>query len=486
MQNPSQRHKPLERLDRYELLEALRDDGGRIVCKARDPLLARLVAIECVDPAGAPPARAAIERKARLAGGLAHPNIVAVYDAASRPDVAYIATEVVEGRTLRAVLDSDAALAPAAIERIAAQVADGLDFMHRHGIVHADIDPSSVIVLDIGFVKIAYSGNALFALGSAARVDGLRAPSPYTSPEQLTGGALDARSDVFGLGAVLYEMLTRSAPFAGNDPDELARAILSDHPRPPSAVNPAIPSGFDYIVARALSKQAEHRYQSASDMALHLRRWALEEPTFFAVPRASATSVTGTTPHAPARAPPVQSDEDADARNDDALPASQRATTRVRSRRAWLLYGIPAALLTVGTVCSLWRRPTPSLQTSAADVGVEPLTDARPSDPAPVAVRDTAPPATARDQAEPSASLAAPPAPTGMARVRAARVKLAVSPWGEIYVDGRKRGVSPPLRQIDLAPGKHTIEIRNTTFPAWRESIEMRPNTRHRIKYRFR
>src|SRR5262245_46941684 len=137
-----QRHMRIKRLGRYELLEELCRDGEGIVYKARDPLLGRLVAIRTDARRTALPAHDSVapvnvdfERKVRLAGGLAHPNIITVYDAGTSRDVAYIATELVAGETLRDILDRGVELPPAAIERIAAQAADGLDFMHRHAIV---------------------------------------------------------------------------------------------------------------------------------------------------------------------------------------------------------------------------------------------------------------------------------------------------------------------------------------------------------------
>jgi serine/threonine-protein kinase len=440
------------------LLDELIRDGDRIVYRARDPLLGRLVAIEAVarDPV-AHPSAPAFERKVQLAGGLAHPNVVTVYDAAAIHDVAYIATESVEGQTLRDVLDSGVTLPPAVIERIAAQIADGLDFMHRRGIVHGDVNPSSVAVLDIGFVKLSYLGNALFAMGGPLP-GGICATSRYVSPEHVGAAAVDARSDVFSLGSVLYEMLTGVAPFSGSTPRELADAITSEHPRPPSTVNPEIPSRFDYIVARALSKQPEHRYQSAGEMALHLRKWAPEEPTFFTVPRPSSM--------------PVQT----------ALPeASPERSDNVRTRRQWLAYGIPGVVLTVSAAWTMWSRPTPSTESVTSAI----TETSTPGGSALVHVGDAVPSPAGQAEIDP---IATPPAARANALVQrgpAAWLKLAVSPWGEIYVDGQRRGVSPPLTQIELAPGRHRIEIRNASFPPRRESVDVKANARLRIKHKF-
>jgi serine/threonine-protein kinase len=488
MQNPSQRHIRPKRLGRYQVLEELARDADGIVYRARDPLLDRLVAIKTV--ARAPDAQshnADFERKVKLAGGLAHPNIVTVHDAGISRDVAYMAMELVDGATLHDTLHSGVDLQPAAIERIAAQVAVGLEFMHGHAIVHGDVNPCNVVVLAIGFVKISYLGNALFPIGWSMPADRVSPASQYLSPEHVMGGALDARSDVFSLGVVLYEMLTGVAPFSGSTSQQLVDAIRNKHPPPPSVLNPGIPSGFDYIVARALSKQPEHRYQSARDMAQHLRRWALEESTFFAMPRRTATAAHGALAAAAEQAPCVAT---AAAAPSAVLPDStpvRQAT--LRTRRQWLLYGVPAALLTMTTAWTLWSRPTSTqrvlTESPESPNAAVPDTPKTP-DAQPVQVRDASPPTTGSTETQPVISPTSEPPGALVERPPLGRVKLAVTPWGEIYVDGRKRGVTPPLRHIELAPGRHRIEIKNTIFPPRRELVEVRANGQLRIKHKFK
>jgi len=485
MQKPSQRHIRPKRLGRYELLEELTRDGDGFVYKARDPLLDRLVAIKTVARAPGEESRNPdFERKVKLAGGLAHPNIVTVYDAGAARDVAYMAVELVDGDTLRDTLHSGVDLQSAAIERIAAQIADGLDFMHVHGIVHGDVNPSSVVLLNIGFVKISYLGNALFPLGSSMPGDTISAASRYLSPEHVMGGAIDARSDVFSLGVVLYEMLTGVAPFSGGTSHELADAIENKHPQPPSSLNPGIPSGFDYVVAKALSKQPDHRYQSARDMAQHLRRWALEEPTFFAMPRSAAmpAQLPLAVPAEIAQPPGVG----AAAEGPSAVLADtlQVRHASLRTRRQWLLYGVPAAFLTMTAAWTMWSRPA-ATQPSATEnsTGVRP--NAPSTDAQLVHVRDAPPPSMAPTETRPVISAAPEPAAAPLHRPPVGRVKLAVTPWGEIYVDGRKRGVTPPLRHIELAPGRHRIEIKNTIFPSRSQSVEVKANGQLRIKHKF-
>jgi serine/threonine protein kinase len=474
MREPSQRHKRSKRLGRYELLEELSRHGDGVTYKARDPLLGRFVAIKTVArSAAAPPGSGndEFERMVKLAGGLNHPNIVIVYDTGTNRDVAYIATELVDGRTLRAMLDSGSALPPVAIERIVAQVADGLEFTHQHAIVHGDVSPSTLVVLDIGFVKISCLGNALFPMGSRVPQHSTSEASPYVSPEQAMGGVIDARSDVFSLGAVLYEMLTGIAPFSGSTPDELVDAIKSRNPQKPSSVNRNIPSGFDYIVARALSKEPDHRYQRARDMASDLRKWALEEPTFFATPRCLANTAQTTHPEPSGIAKPPE-------------PRAE-GPGKLRTRRQWLLYGVPGALLTFSAGWAVMSRRAPTRQP-----GTEARASTTPATPQSAAVevvqvRNEAP-STAQIEMEPLGSSAADSARTRVETQPKARVNFAVSPWGEIYVDGKRKGVTPPLRQVELAPGKYWIEIKNTIFPPRRQFVEVKANARLRIKHRFK
>src|SRR5438067_6268050 len=226
-------------LGRYELLEELSREVDGVIYKARDPPLDRLVAIKSVELGAGGVSTdlldVAFERKAKLAGPLTHPNIVIVYDMGKSGDVAYMATELLDGQTLREILDSGVTIPPGMIEQIGAEAADGLDFMHQHSIVHGDISPSTIVVLDIGLVKIAHLGNALFPAGSRMPAESVRASPHYMSPEQATGNAIDARSDIFSLGCVGYEMLAGVAPFTGSAVDDVLAQIIHKNPAPPTA-----------------------------------------------------------------------------------------------------------------------------------------------------------------------------------------------------------------------------------------------------------
>ncbi len=268
---------PLTRLDRYEITGTLGLGAMGIVYKAYDPLIERTVAIKTVGWAGLTHDETdefvqRFFREAKSAGRLNHPNIVTIHDIGRSDDLAFITMEFLGDHSLRDILDSGVQLPPSRIAEIGAEIADGLAFAHASGIVHRDIKPANIMVLDNGTVKITDFGVAHFP-GSSAIVDGMGFGSPkYLSPEQLAGKKADSRSDIFSLGAVLYEMLTGKPPFTGDNLVAVANPELtSSAPLLPSSHNHDLPACFDRIVATALEKDPARRYQDAADMATDLR-----------------------------------------------------------------------------------------------------------------------------------------------------------------------------------------------------------------------
>ena len=223
--------RPLE-LGRYRVIEEVTRAAGSVVYKARDPLIDRLVILKTL-AVGLPndegiEFRKRVDRELKSAGRLNHPNIVTIYDVGITDDIVYIATEFIDGRSLRDMLRSGARLMPARAAEIAAQIADGLDFVHERGLVHRNISPDTVMVLRNGVVKITDFGIARPSRGSHTLIADLVASPRYTSPEQVTGEKVDERSDIFSLGAVLYEMLTGVPPFAGGRLHEVAYQVVNN------------------------------------------------------------------------------------------------------------------------------------------------------------------------------------------------------------------------------------------------------------------
>ena len=266
----------ISQLGRYEVLGELGQGAMGIVYKAKDPLIDRVVAIKTINLGLALDEKEEYEERfyqeAKAAGRLNHPNIVTIYDVGRSGDVAYIAMEFLQGRELRDIMNDGGSLQIDQVLDIAAQVAMGLSYAHEHGIVHRDVKPSNIMVIRDGHVKITDFGIARMTSSAVRTQTGMVLGSPkYMSPEQVMGKAIDQRSDIFSLGVMLYEMLTRETPFKGENVNAIMYQTLNAIPAPPSALNSAVPEMINFIVAKALAKTVDDRYQDAKDLANDLR-----------------------------------------------------------------------------------------------------------------------------------------------------------------------------------------------------------------------
>ena len=254
------------------------------VYKALDPVIGRTVAIKTLTAGLGEEELAEFKRRflreARTAGRVSHPNVVTIYDVGEVDGTPFIAMEYVEGRTLRTVLDAEGVLAPERACRIAVQVAAGLAAAHKLFIVHRDVKPANVMITPGAPVKLMDFGIAKLPDGTKTQT-GLILGSPiYVAPEQVVGQPVDGRSDVFSLGVVLYEMLTGSVPFGGMAVGALLYSVLNEAHPPPSAYNTRVPAVFERILARALAKHPDDRYQDAAELSRDLRDWRnLPRPT---------------------------------------------------------------------------------------------------------------------------------------------------------------------------------------------------------------
>lgn len=247
-------------LGRYEVLEELGRGSMGIIYRAKDPLIDRFVAIKVVNLES--PNKPQIQdqemrlhHEARSAGRLNHPNIFTIHDMGRCGDVAYIAMEMLEGRELSEVIDCKGGVSVDQALDISTQVAHGLAYAHQHGVAHHDIKPANIMVLDGSHVKIADFGLAQMSPSLVRTPEGRVLGSPlYMSPEQVQGQALDTRSDIFSLGVVLYEMLTRRLPFTGADAGDVMRQIMTHTQPAPGSINTKVPKRLDRIVEKCLEK----------------------------------------------------------------------------------------------------------------------------------------------------------------------------------------------------------------------------------------
>ena len=272
------------RLGPYEILAPLGAGGMGEVYRARDSRLSREVALKVLpgELSSDPERLSRFEQEARSASALNHPHIVVVYDVGRSDSTAYIAMELVEGKSLRELLAGDR-LSLKKILQIGSQVADGLAKAHGAGIVHRDLKPENLMVSKDGYAKILDFGLAKLAAPLPGDVSGMptmiregTAPGTvlgtvgYMSPEQASGRVLDFRSDQFSFGSILYEMATGSRAFSGATAVDTMSAILHAEPKPVGALNPAAPAPLRWIVERCLAKDPEERYASTRDLARDL------------------------------------------------------------------------------------------------------------------------------------------------------------------------------------------------------------------------
>lgn len=264
---------------RYRILDSLGKGAMGMVYKGEDPTIDRLVALKTIRLDSLASEDEIEELKQRLlmeaqaAGKLSHPNIVTIYDVGEEGGLQYIAMEYLKGYSLEKLIKKKTEPNYRIVAKIMIQVCDALSYAHQHGVIHRDIKPANIMILDDFQVKVMDFGIARFGATSMTQ-PGVAVGTPsYISPEQLQGKPADKRTDIFSAGVVLYEFLTRLKPFRGEDINSLMYTILNDTAPNPSAINDRIPTIFDRIVAKAMAKNPDERYQDASEISELLKEF---------------------------------------------------------------------------------------------------------------------------------------------------------------------------------------------------------------------
>ena len=267
----------LTKLGRYKLGKVLGRGAMGVVYEGLDPSLNRRVAIKtilknaAIDAETAAMYSAQFAREAQAAGRLNHPNIVQVHDFAEEGDVAYLVMEYIQGRELRSFFEAKEQFEPAEAVRIMGELLDALDLAHGAGVIHRDIKPANVMLDAQRRVKLADFGVARIQDSERSAAGTMVGTPAFMSPEQISGGKIDRRTDLFSAGVVLYQLLTGEQPFKGEGAWTVAKKIMQDDPPRPSTVVQSVSPVFDGIVNKALAKNPAERFASAKEFAAELR-----------------------------------------------------------------------------------------------------------------------------------------------------------------------------------------------------------------------
>ena len=278
---------PIKRVSRYVLFREIGRGAIGAVYFGHDPVIDRDVAVKIFH--NLPSVQENKQRdqlfmnEARAAGRLSHPNIITIYDAATEANTCFIAMEYLHGQDLRHYLDSKKPLSFMAIAQMFQKIAEGLDYAHKEGVIHRDIKPANIFIqenmqptlLDFGIARAVKRVNETSDEDAATLFHNNILGTPnYMSPEQALARPVTNLTDIYSLGVVLYEILTRQKPFQSSSIDGLSHLIINKQAKAPHDINPAIPVALSRIALKAMSKQPEKRFQTGAEMANELRRYA--------------------------------------------------------------------------------------------------------------------------------------------------------------------------------------------------------------------
>ncbi|HEX5165520.1 MAG TPA: protein kinase [Thermomicrobiales bacterium] len=401
-----------QRIGSYEILALLGDGGSGPVYHGIHTQLARPAAIKVLrsDLAEDPNIVRRFQREARIAAQLHHPNIVEIYDTGEAGGVYYIARGLVDGETLRQLLDERRPAIGDSV-RIARQIAEALDHAHERGVVHRDLHPGGIVLDRRGHVTVIDFGIAgavedlIPVSGDTETMSSWFETPAYVAPEQATGQPAVPASDIYALGAIVYEMLTGEPPVSGTDARELLASVLSETPPLPTERNPALPEGVNDVVMQALAKSPTDRYPTAAEFVADLTRvlgtGELRRPRMGIPPIVLAPETTSATTEMPAGAAPVAAA--------GAVPEPiviERVVYRSRRYEPAVWYGVGTTLLAAALLLNLfWNDdngaradvdvPPPITVTSQTGVVPTATTTPVPATPTIVATEPAVPTATA-------------------------------------------------------------------------------------------
>lgn len=287
-------------IGKYRIDSTIGQGAMGVVYKAFDPQIERTVAIKTIrkellapDPDGAESLLSRFKREAKAAGQLNHPNIVTIYEYGEAAGTVFLAMEHVVGQTLKGLLQEEAPLTSATVADITLQLLDALAYSHRRGVIHRDIKPDNIFVKDDGQIKILDFGLARLDASDLTQFGTVMGTPTYMSPEQFSSGDVDARTDLYAAGIILYQLVTGVKPFQGDSIPAIMYQVVNSAPPDPTALNSNLPTATAAILAKATAKDPAERYQSAEEFAAAIRTADPEHG--FAPPRPATTATAEAT-----------------------------------------------------------------------------------------------------------------------------------------------------------------------------------------------
>ena len=459
-------------IGKYEVIEQIAVGGFGVIYKGWDPFIKRKVAIKmCATPDEE--VRQRFQQEAQFVGNLVHRNITLVFDFGVENEVPYIVQEFLSGYDLDELLKADVVTDEDTIVSILIQVCEGLEFAHQRGIVHRDIKPSNIRVLEDGTVKIMDFGIAksILAASKLTQTGIALGTAGYLAPEQIQGRTVDARTDVFALGVVAFELVTGTRPFESATLSNVLYKILNEEPEYPPEIEGRGSEELEAIVRRCMAKDPDERYQTAADLLVDLRAIALSSTPEAATTKELTTGVLRRAMRAMPTPAPDGTDQPtrrvATPRSQPAPPPPTPQSTRLHrtpevdtdsiERRSPVVFIFVALLvLLIGAAATLYFSKQ-AQQFVFGEAGAPWIPTATPT-PTPTPTLTPTGTATPTATATPEPSPTATPAPV--------EVRLIVDPPAEVTINGRPFGKGrTPGGSVRLIPGSHTFTLSLSDFP---------------------
>ncbi len=465
----------LETLGRFKIISELGRGGMGIVLKGKDPRIDRMVAIKIIRRETLGDAQQSSELldrfyiEAKAAGKLTHPRIVTIYEAGETDDMSFIVMEYVNGDDLSNIIGKAGQLPYKRVIKQMLQIADGLGYAHESDIIHRDVKPGNILVQKGDNIKITDFGLARLQSTGSVTQTGHAVGSPiYMSPEQVQGQYVDSRSDIFSLGAMMYEMLTGIRPFEGDSITGTIFKIIMDEPSPPSKLVPGIPNSVDRVVMKLLEKEPEKRYQTCKELIADLEKLDSAKSNFIDLTKSDSTK---TTDFLHGGIPDIENDDET-----EYMPEPRRSSRGI---------GVFAGFMVVLALAGMWWYINDK-EVNLADTFILPDTDEVVATPTEIQEEAIAEPEdttrTIGKVKEPveTVSSAKPPkdkVPTAVAEVEKSVFSIASSVGGEVFVDGVSIGKSP-LDDYSIDAGNHEIEVVALYHEPWKKSVTVKPGER--------